>query len=243
MFARSISAVSHSVFHTCVVCVPQKMKSWNKRWNSTFAGFKFAVIMMPAPPAHPPPEEGNLNQWIITQGPQPAWTGVWPPQRRVDEVGTFTPKLNWIVKAFQYSTYYDEVDGEPERGRTNRIMLASSGTGACRGVQWQSCAGPYDGAPTPYHGSWSEERLTGGLTISFNAAGPSAGYIRSTHVMKIFQGNSYQGRDSSGRKVRLVADGCYHLRRIEEFAGGSAVTSCHWVVLEEMPSREVLEVD
>ena len=62
--------------------------------------------------------------------------------------------------------------------------------------------------------------------------------------MKIFQGNSYEGRDSIGRKVRLIADGCYQLRRIEEFAGGSfvrAVTS--WVVLEEMPSRDVLEVD
>ena len=187
---------------------------------------------------------GESESVIIThQGPQPAWTGVtlWPPQRRVDEVETFIPKLNWIVRAFQYSTYYDGVDGEPERVRTNRIMLASSGTGACRGVQWQSCAGPYDGAPTPYHGSWSEERLTGGLTISFNAAGPSAGYIKSTTVMKIFPGNYYSGRDSSGRKVRLVADGCYQLRRIEELAGGNAVAS--WVVLEEMPTREVLEVD
>ena len=194
---------------------------------------------MPAPPAHPPrEEEGNLNQWIIThQGPQPAWTGVWPPLRRVDEVETFIPKSHWIVRAFQHSTYYDEVDGEPERVRTNRIMLASSATGACRGVQWQSCAG----APTPYHGSWSEERLTGGLTISFNAAGPSAGYIKSTTVRKIFPGNFYEGRESSFRKGRLVADGCYQLRRIEEFAGGNAVAS--WVVLEEMPTREVLEVD
>ena len=127
----------------CCVC---RKKSLGTSVCYTFAGLNFAVIMMPAPPAHPPPEEGNLNQWIITQRPQPAWTGVWPPQRRVDEVETFTPKLNWIVRAFQYSTYYDEVDGELERVRTNRIMLASSGTGACRGVQWQSCAGPYNGA-------------------------------------------------------------------------------------------------
>ena len=59
--------------------------------------------------------------------------------------------------------------------------------------------------------------------------------------MNIFQGNSYEGRDSSFRKVRLVADGCYQLRRIKEIAGGNAVSS--WVVLEEMPTREVLEVD
>ena len=138
MFALSILAVSDSAFHTCVLCVPQQKRSLGTSVCYTFAGLKLAVIMMPAPPAHPPrEEEGNLNQWIIThQGPQPAWTGVWPPLRRVDEVETFIPKSHWIVRAFQHSTYYDEVDGEPERVRTNRIMFASSGTGACREVLW-----------------------------------------------------------------------------------------------------------
>ena len=165
------------------------------------------------------------------------WINVPSDQRR--RIATFSPKVNWKVRAFQYLTFVVQ-EGQPETVRTNRIFLASNGCGVCRGVSWQSCA-PYDGV-TAYHGSWSELQANGGLTINFNAAGPDAGYLKSTHVMRIFPGNSYEGRDSSGRKVRLIADGCYQLRKIEEQEDhGSTVLS--WCVLEEMPSREILEVD
>ena len=81
------------------------------------------------------------------------------------------------------------------------------------------------------------------MTLAFNARGPEAGYLLYTSLMKIFPGVHYEGRDSSGRRVRMTADGCVVLRRMSEQDDGSDNVQCEWVVLEEMPSRDVLEAD
>jgi hypothetical protein len=61
--------------------------------------------------------------------------------------------------------------------------------------------------------------------------------------MKIFPGVTHTGRDSNGRKVVLTADGCFSLKRMSDQDDGSNNVECDWVVLEEMPSREVVQAD